>query len=591
MIRNTSRIIGVAVTLLAAIYAFVGAARAEVLIEIASVQPNLVSNSSSISLQISGADFAEGAQVQLEGYGTLSTSFVSTSSLTAQLPAGIPPGIYTVTVINPDASSASLQNALQVVAYTETVPAATETPDVIVTQQPLGKRPLVILDSYDAGADSITPNQQFTLAIKVRNIGDLPAKNVVATFPPGDCVPRETGGVLALTELDPGERKKFNQPLTATYELWGKVAANVLMQVSYTDENGFSYSETFNISLPITTGKIVPTSTPTPTPTQPPSPRPQLVIPSYNIDVSVLQPGTIFNLEVQITNRGDTGARQLSMILGGGSGGVTNPSGTPDTGGISAAGGDFGTFAPVASSNVQFLGDLAAGEMTSATASLIVNSAATPGAYPLKITFVYIDAGGKQYTDDQVITMLVYYLPSVDINFYREPDLLFVGQQGQLPIQVVNLGRKAVVLGTMKATGEFAQFSSNTILVGSLDIGGYFPLDAFVIPEQTGPLEILVSIDYTDDFNQLQIITKTLTVEVQEMIVEYPGPGEGGVPGGEPFPPVLQPETFWQKVIRLLKGLFGLDSGIPSPGPGEMPPGEMPPVEVPGVRPGPAGEG
>ncbi len=590
MNRIVFRMIGIAVTLLAAIHVVSGPARAEVLIEIISVQPNVVSNAASVNLLISGADFIDGAEVRLEGYGVLSTSYNSSTSLTAQLPAGVPPGAYTVTVLNPDASSASLQNALQVVAFTETIPAATKTPDVAATQ-PSGARPIVVLDSYNAGVESISPNQQFELAIKIRNIGDLEAKNVIATFPPGDCVPRETGGVLALTELDPGERKKFNQPLTASYDLWGKVAANVLMQVSYTDPYGITYAETFNISLPVTTGKFIPTSTPTPTATPPPSPRPQLVIPGYRTDVSILQPGTIFNLEIQITNRGDTGARQLSMILGGGSVGGSNPSGTPDTSGISGAGGDFGTFAPVASSNVQFLGDLTAGETTNATASLIVNAAANPGAYPLKITFVYIDDGGKSYADDQVITMLVYYLPLVDINFYRDPDIMFNGQQGQLPIQVVNLGRKAIVLGTMKASGEFAQFSNNSVLVGALDIGGYFPLDAFVIPEQPGPLEILVSLDYTDDFNQLQVITRTLTVEVQEMVLEYPGPGEGGFEGGEPIPPELQPETLWQKVVRFLKGLFGLDSGRPSPGPGDMPPGEFPPVEGPGIRPVPSGKG
>jgi hypothetical protein len=279
------------------------------------------------------------------------------------------------------------------------------------------------------------------------------------------------------------------------------------------------------------------------------------------------------------------------MILGGGSTSGGSPSGTPDTSGISGAGGDFGTFAPVAASNVQFLGDLAAGASTSASAALIVNAATNPGAYPLKITFAYVDDGGRTYADDQVITLLVYSVPLVDINFYRQPDPLFVGQQGQLPIQVVNLGRKATVLGTMKASGQNAQFSNNTTLVGSLDVGGYFPLDAFVIPELPGTLDVLVSIDYTDDFNQLQQITKTLTVEVMEMIVEYPPPSEGGFEGPLPTMPESQPETFWQKVVRFFKGLFGLDSGQPSPSPEQMPPGEMPPAEVPVQRPMQSGKG
>jgi len=566
-----------------------GNARAEVLVEVLSVQPNVVSNTSSTQLVITGSDFSDGAQVVLENFGLLQASFVSSTVLTAQLPAGLAPGSYTITVINPDSSSASLSNALQVVAFTETAPAATLTPAPEETRVP-GVRPLVVIDSYDAGVESISPNQEFELNIKLRNIGDLPANNLIATFPPGDTVPRVSGGVLAITELDPGERKKFNQPLTASYELWGKVAANIIMQVSYTDPDGVPYSETFNMTLPVTTGKFVPTATPTPTATPPPSPRPQLVIPSYTTDTSPLQPGSVFNLTVQISNQGDTGARQLSMILGGGSTTGSNPSGTPDVSGISGASGNFGNFAPVSSSNVQFLGDLAAGTSTTAQADLIVNATTSPGAYPFTISFTYVDDRGKPYTDDQVITLLVFSLPIVDVNFYREPDPLFAGQQGLLPIQVVNLGRKAVILGTMKADGEGAQYSNNSVLVGALDVGGYFTLDAMVIPEQPGPLEVLVSIDYTDDFNQLQVITKTLTVEVQEMFIPYPGPEEGGVDGSSGLPVETQPETLWQKVVRFLKGLFGLDSGQPTPIPGEMPPMDVPPESVP-VQPVPSGKG
>jgi hypothetical protein len=292
------RIIWAASIVLAVVLFSVTTAGAEVMIEVVSIQPDVVSNATSVELTISGTDFADGAQVRVEGYGVLATSFVSSTTLTALLPAGIAPGVYTVTVVNPDTSSASLQAALQVVGLTETVPAVTQTPGVEETQA-TSERPLVVIESYNAGLESISPNQEFNLVIKLRNIGDAQAKNLIATFPPGDCVPRESGGVLALTELDPGERRKFEQPLTASYELWGKVAANVIMQVSYTDPNGIPYSETFNISLPVTTGKFVPTSTPTPTATPPPSPRPQLIIPNYSTDVPQLQPGTIFNLQIR----------------------------------------------------------------------------------------------------------------------------------------------------------------------------------------------------------------------------------------------------------------------------------------------------
>jgi hypothetical protein len=188
-----------------------------------------------------------------------------------------------------------------------------------------------------------------------------------------------------------------------------------------------------------------------------------------------------------------------------------------------------------------------------------------------------------------VITLLVYSLPSVDISFYRPPDPFFVGQPGALPIQVVNLGKRLSVLGTMKVKSSGGTVENGTGLVGSLDAGGYFTLDALLIPEQSGPVSLEITIDYTDDFNAPRTITRTLQVDVmegtEEPIVE-PGLGEGG---GEGFP-VPSEETALQKVWRFLLGLFGLDSAPPSnndpvigPGPGIEEP-------LPGPKPG-AGKG
>jgi len=98
-----------------------------------------------------------------------------------------------------------------------------------------------------------------------------------------------------------------------------------------------------------------------------------------------------------------------------------------------------------------------------------------------------------------------------------------------------------------------------------------------------------VTIDYTDDFNQPQSIVRTITVEVMESEPmpegpdggfpgEFPGemPGEGGMV--DPLPVEDSgPESFWDKVLRFIKGLLGLDSGRTSPDdmlPGGMPPGE-----------------
>jgi hypothetical protein len=152
----------------------------------------------------------------------------------------------------------------------------------------------------------------------------------------------------------------------------------------------------------------------------------------------------------------------------------------------------------------------------------------------------------------------------IEISFYQPPELFFAGMPGGLPLQVVNLDRNSVVLGRLQVSTTAGELSNNVLPIGLLDAGGYFTLDALLIPAQAGTAELEVTVDYLDDFSQPQRITETLMVEVGEPTEGIEGPEGGGGGGGggiidEPLPP--EPETFWDKVVRFFKGLLGLDSG------------------------------
>ncbi len=473
-------------------------------------------------------------------------------------------------------------------------PLLQETPEPTETEVPSGdaSRPLVVVLSYAPSEERVSPGQNFSVKIRLTNRGQERANNVVATFTPGELEPRDTGGVIAVGDIAPGERASLTQPLTATWDVWGKLNASISMSLSYTDGEGVTYTETFVITIPVYTASgPARTATPTVTVTPPNTQRPQLVITSYSTDIPQLQPGSQFVVEMNVENLGVLPARRVTMIVGGGSTTGGSVDGTPDsTGGISGAGGEFTNFAPLGSSNVQTLGNLSPNESIAARQTLIVNVSTNPGAYPLKVSFTYVDERGIRYTDDQVITLLVFQPPVVDINFYAPLPPVFAGQPAMLPLQVANVGRKSAVLGNMRVTAEGAQLENNVALISNLDPGGFFPLDATLIASAPGPLELVVAIEYTDDFNRPQTIVKTLPIEVLEApamepgIEGTPGVGPGGEgPGGFP-PPGEQPssETFLQKVWRFIRGLLGLDSGA-STTPGApvegIPPGEQPPIE------------
>jgi hypothetical protein len=300
--------------------------------------------------------------------------------------------------------------------------------------------------------------------------------------------------------------------------------------------------------------------------------RSQLVITNYETDVVPLQPGYQFTLTIYVQNVGNVSAKGVTMIIGGGSTSGSG-AGTPQAGGVSGGSGEFTNFAPVGSSNIQSLGDFVPGATVTAKQKLIVNVSANPGAYPMKISFSYTDSKGNQINDDQIITLLVYSLPSVDVGFYQPVGELVAGQPNPLPFQVTSLGKRSTVLGKMKVETTAGIVENGEALVGSLDPGGYFTLDSSVIPNGPGPLELTITIEYTDDFNQPQTITKTLSLEVMDTPL-MPTPDINNPNGGTDIPNA--PESFWQKFWRFILGILGLDSGAPSTGPGIIAPTEIP---------------
>jgi hypothetical protein len=225
------------------------------------------------------------------------------------------------------------------------------------------------------------------------------------------------------------------------------------------------------------------------------------------------------------------------------------------------------------------LGDFAPGASREVTQQLVVNVSANPGAYPVRITFSYTDERGNSMNDEQVVTLLVYRLPQVEASFYQQVEMLFVGQPALLPLQLFNLGRQFITLGNLTVETDGGMIENGQTLVGGLDMGGFFTLDATFTPSMSGPVELTITIEYYDDFNQPRTITQTLMVQVEEYIEPEIDPN---LPpdGGEPIPAA---ETFWQKVWRFILGLFGLDSSAPSQNiPVEPVPEEIIPLPIPG---------
>jgi hypothetical protein len=420
------------------------------------------------------------------------------------------------------------------------------------TPQPDTQRPMIILNEYSISSGTVSSGNNIVVKVSLRNRGSAAAKNVRVQFAGGDFVPMQNGGLQVYNSIAADNGITVEQDMQVAYGIWG--SASQTITVAYTSPSGEEFSESFVLYFNTTSSSSGTYATSTPTI----MPRPNLIVSSYSTDIQDLQAGYIFNLALNIENQGNSDASNIMMVLGG----SVSTVGEGANSDVVVSQDDFKNFAPLESSNVHNLGNIHTGASTTFSQKLVVNTTTEPGAYPLKITFVYDDKNGNKVMDYQVVTLLIYALPKVSTTFYRDPGPIFVGMDTMLPIQISNTGKKSAIFGTLNITCDGAMVLNGSSTIGALESGGYFTIDPTVLFAEAGSHELKLTIDYTDDFNQERIIEQTMTIVVEDQPVMEYDPSMDAPTGEDFMAPDAQdlPETFLQKIGRFIKGFFGLGS-------------------------------
>lgn len=432
----------------------------------------------------------------------------------------------------------------------------------------------LILATYSFPGKGVVPGSDFRLVLELYNQGKRDASNVIVTIQGDKLIPRGNGGVQAVPLIASGGDKTIQQILYATPDLAGQETVSITITVAYTDDTGESYSTPLvilvNLKDPQPTDDSQYTGSIAPTKTSTEAPRSKLIIGSYKADIEKLQAGNLFKLTLDIQNLGNATARDVTMVLGGATV-TTSGDGTPASGGggVSGGGADLSKFAPMGSSNLYYLGNLSPAISQKQTLALVVNVATDPGVYPLKISFVYENGQGERLVDDQVITLLVYALPQINVGFYDTVGDISIGEFRPLPIQITNTGKKATILGEVTVSASSGTLSKNIATVGNVDTGGYFTLDPEFVPDTAGKVTLTIQIKYTDDFQQAGVIEKTLSVNVVDGGLppdggtDGNGSGSGGNAGGgtDFTPPPVQQESFLNSFLKAVLGFFGFAGG------------------------------
>jgi hypothetical protein len=379
-------------------------------------------------------------------------------------------------------------------------------------------RPQLVIEAARTEPTVLGPGDAFSLTLRLANRGSRTATQVVAGAASADlAVPAGGSNVVAI------DRIGMDQVVTATLPLVlgevtqaGRLSLDVALE--YSDYNGGSYTARQSVGLEASTAL---------------ADRPQLVVASYCTTPDDLAPGDTLTLTLEVSNVGGGEAQRLTLTLGGEGGSGLAP------------------FAPLHSSNVKFVPHLAAGDAVEVTQQLVVDGGADAGAYSLPVTLACDDSRGTRHSDSQLVSLLVRRRPHLQIGFYRPVEVATVDVPFELPVEVTNIGRTLVNVSTLEVTSRQLEISEGSLYLGPLDGGTSGSLEAMAIAQEGGAAEALVTVHYLDDFEQPQVVTKTLTVEVEEPVEVSAEAGEGDQE---------QEEGFWDKVLRFFKGLLGLGS-------------------------------
>lgn len=501
-------------------------------IVVTTIEPDRISTESGGTLSVFGNGFTGGTVIRIVGIGIIPTTYVNGQAITGEVPPGLPTGRYDVQVGlgDLDGPNVVVEDALTLVGPTPT-PVPTNTPVPTDTPAYVFGQPQLTIESAITDPAVPQPGQTFELTMAIANLGNWTAVDAALELQSTDVAVPATGSNVRIVP-----RIGVEETMTVTMSLVLSPTVpqgplNLTFNVDYFDLSGQPYNTLQSVGLAISEV----TATPTPGPDQP-----RLVLTTYGIEPEgTLQPGSLFDLILALSNVGNADADNVTVTLGGSGGEQLQP------------------FALVNAGNIRFIDTIAAGDTTEIRQAMRVAGTADAGIYNLPVALSFDTAAEP---DTQVINLLVERPPLLQVNFYRDLNVGQVGQPLDLPVEVVNIGRSLINVSTLSVTSPNMQMENNSIYIGPLDGGTSGSLDAIGIPQEGGTLEVVVTVNYLDDFNQAQTYEETLAVEVQapgEVTTGTGGAPPGAAAGGqEPD----EEEGFLGVLWRFIRGMLGLGS-------------------------------
>ncbi len=525
-------------------------------------EPSQVMAGQGGTLSVIGGNFSSSTVIRLVGVGLLTTTFINSGALTAQLPSSLLPGVYNVEVSDPLGGTQYAPNALTVLvvpataAPTNTPAPPTNTPEPSVTPQPatpIPGQPSLLARNFSVNPATIAPGGTVTLNFEVVNQGNRNAQGVsVAVDSGGKFVPANGQATATLPDIPAGGRVNVTLIAVAAMDTpAGPISVPITM--AYRDFSGENYTSKATLSVNVEEA----------------GESSQVVMSGYSVEPNPVEPGKPVTMTVNVTNSGNKKALQVLLRVSG-------------SDNILLAGSKGDSFP---------IGDLDAGASIELELPLIVRPDAKSGPQSQPFTITYLQDGEAQQAAGSMtvqVRPVVATVPLMLLESYDYgKDILEPGEQFTLNLDLKNVGNGdatelMVVFGTVESSGDsgggtptgggttttpsttFAPVGSGgTQYIGTLEADGASKAIAqdFIVNGTTtsGVYSLPVTVRYnkpdgTTGQDNLRAIVVVVAPPRLNITLQSPVPEQANV--GEPLPIGLTIKNLGKNVVNFTNVIF-----------------------------------
>lgn len=467
----------------------------------APVEPNLspLLHISSFSVNPQTIDAGQTATVNftIQNRGNDTARMISVNLASG---AAFVPATGQVAVALPDlAPGASASGQMLLSSSLDIAAGPTIIPLVIDYQNPMG-------DSFSANADlSVTVNsapsdsqlvinaytiepspseagQAVRLQLTLFNVGESAITQVLLSVDGGVLIPQGRGNTIPIGDIE----GRQTAPVELSMLVNSSAEAGYQMQsISITyQQNG----ETHEVSSSIMVNVVASSR-----------PQPLLLLVSYQNSLENLQPGSRFNLSIELENAGAAAAQNTLITFGTGQ----------------AEAGDAETmlsvsFAPLGSAGLDFVGDIESGASISSSQEFMVSGSLASGIYPLPITLQYTLPDGTSKTETLNISLVVIAPPQLQFSPQQPlPETVYAGDFVPLSIEIINNGHDVNFQEALFTVDNGEIIEGANIDLNILKEGEETSIEAMLLPSEEGDLNLSLTLHYNDELNQAQSIVLT----------------------------------------------------------------------------------